>query len=255
MRKHYKKNHLLISLKTLSTSIFCLLVTTGCGSAIQKKSPAISHVHIGHTLNGWVTTPGKKGLLVTAEQEAKIALDQALQANNSSSLAQKKKYMSNALHALDPNMKATGPGRGYGLIRAVTESIAHIQYAASSDDASVNIKKTAPTIVNKARNIATSSNQLKVFAQAATNSSSINEFSALNNEFLKSAKQINGDGSAGSYSLMQFKKDILAMVKKEKPAYTTVDSYYLFNLIRLPSGKWAFSSKDKSDDSDSGGNY
>ena len=61
-----------------------------------------------------------------------------------------------------------------------------------------------------------------------------------------------GEVSPGTYSLKQFRKDIQAMVNKEQPAYTTVDSYYLFNLIRLPNGKWAFSSKanDKSSDED-----
>ena len=140
------------------------------------------------------------------------------------------------------------------MVRAITESIAHIEYAASSDDASENVKRTVPTIVNKARQVASSSNQLKVFGQAALNSS-INEFDALNNEFLTTAKRINGDGSSASYNLKQFRKDILAMVNNEKPPYTTVDSYYLFNLIRLPNGKWAFSSKannNSSYDSDVG---
>ena len=260
MKIYFTKSNSFTLLHTLSIFIFTLLVTTGCGSAIQKKSPAISHVHIGHTLNGWVTTPGKKGLLATSEQEARVVLDQATKANKSSTLAQKKKYMANALHALDPKIQTSGPGTGYGLIRAVTESIAHLQYSANSNDASVNIKRTVPTIVNKAKTIASESNQLKVFAQAATNSSSTNEFNALNNEFLKSAKKISGDGSTNSYSLMQFRKDILAMTKNEKPAYTTVDSYFLFNLIRLPNGRWAYSSKNKADEKSadpdgSGGGY
>lgn len=227
----------------------CLLFATGCSSVITKKSPPISHVHIGHTLTGWVSTPDKKGLLTTAEQESRIVLDNASKAKTSTSLAEKKKYMSNALHAVDPKIQTKGPGRGYGLVRAVTESIAHLQYAASSDDASANIRKTVPTIANKARQIASSANQLKVFGKAALSSSSINEFTALNNEFLTTAKQVNGDGSSGTYSLKQFRKDILAMVNKEKPAYTTVDSFYLLNLIRLPNGKWAFSSKTKDDSS------
>ena len=242
MKRLLKKNQ---SFKTISTLILCAVVLTGCGSAIQKKSPLISHVHIGHTLNGWVTTPDKKGLLTTAVQEAKIILDQSLNAKKSNNLAQKKKHMTNALHALDPNIQAKGPGKGYGLIRAVTESSAHLQFAASSDDASANIKRTVPIIVNSASKIASSSNQLKVFGQAAVNSTSISEFDALNNEFLTTAKNINGNGGTSSYNLPQLKRDIIAMVSKEKPAYTTVDSYFLFNLIRLPSGKWAFS-KNKS---------
>lgn len=253
MKNQTKMNLSLYSLKTASLFTLILLITTGCGSAIQKKSPPISHVHIGHALKGWVTTPGKKGLLNTAQQEAKITLDQSLKAKQSTDLSMKKKYMSNALHALDPNIQAKGPGKGYGLTRAVTESIAHIQFAASSDDASSNIRNTVPPMVNKARQIASASNQLSVFGQAALSSTSIAEFDALNNEYLNTANQINGKGSSGSYSLVQFNKDIQTMIGKEKPAYTTVDSYYLFNLIRLPTGKWAFSKKAKTNSTDTNG--
>ena len=196
MRKHIHPSISYDSLNITTYLILCLFLTTGCSSVVTKKTPPISHVHIGHALTGWVATPDKKGLLLTAEQESKIALDNASKAKRSTTLTEKRKYMSNALHAIDPKIQAKGPGRGYGLVRAVTESIAHIEYAASSDDASANIRKTVPTIVNKARQIASSSNQLKVFGQAAVNSSSINEFDALNNEFLTTAKRINGDGSS-----------------------------------------------------------
>jgi len=145
----------------------------------------------------------------------------------------------------------------------VTEASAHLQFSASSDDASTNIKSSVPKIVSNAQTIASSSNQLKVFGQAAVNSTSINEFNALNDEFLKTAKDINGSGSADTYSLKRFKADISTMIKNEKPAYSTVDSYYLFNLIRLSTGKWAFSknkpktnkNKNEGKDSSSGGYY
>ena len=30
------------------------------------------------------------------------------------------------------------------------------------------------------------------------------------------------------------------MIGREKPPYVTVDQWYLFNLVRLPNGKWVF---------------
>ena len=245
MKEHNEKNSLFNLLKILIIFSSILSILTGCGSAIQKKSPPIAHVHIGHTLKGWVTTPNKAGLLATAQQEAKITLAQSLKAKSSPSLIQKKKNMANALHALDPKIQPKGLGKGFGLTRAITESIAHIQFAANSDDASVNVKKSVPPMVKKAQQIASSSNQLSIFGQAAINSTSVSEFNALNDEFLTLANQINGIGNTNSYSLQQFDNDIQAMIAREKPAYTTVDKYYLFNLIRLPSGKWAFKSKSK----------
>jgi len=94
------------------------------------------------------------------------------------------------------------------------------------------------------------SNQLTVFGGATKSATSIGEVNALENEFLSTIKQINN----GPYNIRTFQSDIQTMANKEKPAYTTVDSYYLFNLIRLPNGKWAFrSSKDTSPDD--GGSY
>lgn len=235
-------------LYSLIPLLFLSLITTGCGSIVTKKAPPFSHIHIGHALTGWAPTPSKKGLISTAEQEAGIALSNAVQASKSATLQEKKKYISNALHAVDPKVQASGPGLGYGLTRALTESIAHLQYAADSDDASANIKRSVPTITSKAQNLARLSNQLKVYGGAAKSATSISEINALGNEFLSTIKQIN----TGAYNIKTFRSDIQAMASREKPAYTTVDSYYLFNLIRLPSGKWAFRSSKDTSGNDSG---
>lgn len=229
-------------------SLIILSLITGCGSIVTKKSPPFSHIHVGHALTGWVTTPGKKGLVATAENEAKAALNSALQASRSSSLAQKKTHIANALHAVDPKAQANGSGLGFGLTRALTESMAHLQFAAESDDASANIKRTVPVITRKAQNLAKLSNQLKIFGQAATSATSMGEMNALEGEFLSAVNKINN----GPYNIKTFRADIQNMANRENPAYTTVDSYFLFNLIRLPSGKWAFRSKNDTSSSNDG---
>jgi hypothetical protein len=236
----------IILLLSLST-----LILTGCNnSIITKKAPSFSHIHLGHTLTGWRSTPDKQGLLITAEDELKIVLDNSSKAINSKTLAEKKQYMSNALHAVDPKIQTTGAGKGYGLTRALVGSISHLEYAATSDDTSANIKNTVPIITAKAQKMASASNQLKIFAQAALNASSMIEMDALLGEFSSTAQAIKKGDENGAYSLVQFRKDIQAMTDKERPAYTTVDSYYLFNLIRLKSGKWIISStqQDATDD-------
>jgi hypothetical protein len=54
----------------------------------------------------------------------------------------------------------------------------------------------------------------------------------------------NGDGVAGSvpaqYGLLQLRKELEAIVAHENPPYVTVDQWYLFNLVRLPNGRWVF---------------
>lgn len=243
--KTNKRNRKLEKPLFFGISLIVLSLITGCGSIVTKKTPPFSHIHVGHALTGWVTTPGKKGLIETAKKEAQAALNSALQASRSSSLAQKKTHIANALHAVDPKAQANGSGLGFGLTRALTESIAHLQFAAESDDASANIKRTVPVIARKAQNLAKLSNQLKIFGQAATSATSMGEMSALESEFLSSIKKINN----GPYNIKKFRADIQNMASKENPKYTTVDSHFLFNLIRLKSGKWTFrSTKDSSPD-------
>lgn len=243
-----KNNRKLKKQLFFGVSLIVLSLITGCGSIVTKKTPPFSHIHVGHALTGWVTTPGKKGLISTAEKEAQAALNSALQASRSSSLSQKKTHIANALHAVDPKAQANGSGLGFGLTRALTESIAHLQYAAESDDASANIKRSVPVLAKKAQNLAKLSNQLKVFGQATISSTTLGEVGALESEFLSTIKKIN----TGPYNIRKFRADIQNMVNKENPAYTTVDSYFLFNLIRLPSGKWAFRSKNDTSSNDSG---
>ena len=54
----------------------------------------------------------------------------------------------------------------------------------------------------------------------------------------------NSDGVVGSvpseYGLLQLRKELEAMIGREKPPYVTVDQWYLFNLVRLPNGRWVF---------------
>lgn len=233
-------------LKLISSLALCSLILAGCNNAVVKKAPPFSHIHIGHTLTGWRATPGKKGLLETAEQEADRVLGSALKATNSNTLSAKKKHMSDALHAVDPRMQANGSGKGYGLTRSLTESIAHLEYAADSDDASMNIKKNVPIIAKKAQHLAKASSQLEIYGQAAINAFTLNEINAITEQFVSTAKQIISGGKlTRQYSLQQFRIDIESMAASEKPEYTTVDKYYLFNLIQLPGGKWGFSSKSK----------
>jgi hypothetical protein len=57
-------------------------------------------------------------------------------------------------------------------------------------------------------------------------------------------EDLDNDGSIGStpreYGLDQIGRELDALVAREEPPYVTVDRWYLFNLIRLPSGEWIF---------------
>jgi hypothetical protein len=52
--------------------------------------------------------------------------------------------------------------------------------------------------------------------------------------------------------MKQLRKELQDMIARENPPYTTVDQYYLFNLVRLPNGKWVYDKLGRGGNIDSG---
>jgi hypothetical protein len=231
--------------------IFALILALIIFSSCTSRSPTIAHVHIGHALTGWVDTPDKQGFIVVAEKKAqkafsfadkatgstrdikkiKINIDQAVQQTNSRS---------------DP---AAGPA-GYGVRQALIGAINHIIFSATSDDASQNIRSFAPVFKNNAMVVIDRCDLITALGDEINALSSLDDATVLAAEILTLTRanldgdDFNGDGVVGSdpseYGLAQLRRDIEAMLDREDPPYTTVDTWYLFNLIRLPSGKWGY---------------
>ena len=59
-----------------------------------------------------------------------------------------------------------------------------------------------------------------------------------------SGEDADGNGAVGAapaeYGLIQLRKQVEDMVARENPRYVTVDEWFLFNLVKLPNGKWVF---------------
>ena len=113
------------SFKIFIGSIVALAVVGGCATGgdkmmADKKMMAgkQARAHIGHVMTGWKDTPGGKGLLVTAEAEAKIALQHAnFAVSKPDNIKWMKTHTTHVLHAVDPSAMAKGPGMGYGVIK------------------------------------------------------------------------------------------------------------------------------------------
>jgi hypothetical protein len=234
-----------------------LLVMAGC----TTMTPKISHVHVGHALTGWVDTPGKKGLFVVAEDEAEAAIqaaDRALQ--NKTNLASIKANMNDVLHAIDPSVQATGKGHGYGLKKALIGAKEHITFAAESDDASPNIKSGARAFAQNITPVIDRCDLVVALAQTVKQSRNRGEAAALTEEIRNVAVRIleghdeDNNGVIGSspeeFGLRQLRKSLSDMTAAEQPPYKPVGDKYLFGLVRLPSGKWAFKDPDSA-----GGRY
>jgi hypothetical protein len=122
--------------------------------------------HIGHVTTSYPDTPEKAGLLVMAFAEASVASQHAaFAARTPTDLAAMKLHAGHVLHALDPALQASGPGKGYGLRKASGGVAQHIELAAKEPTASGNVKIHATHIATAARGALTRLDQAVALAK------------------------------------------------------------------------------------------
>ena len=247
-----------------------LLVGMGCAS----KAPTIAHVHLGHVVDGWETTPGQTGLLETAEIFAQTSADAATRASKSdASLESRKRDIAELVKASHPeySSKKTNPVNGktqgveFGVRTALLEAVHHIEFSANSDDASTNIRAGSKQFTINSRAVIDRCDLIAALGtDALGGGSSVEEVNLLATE-LQSLTQanlygedLNGDGVIGGqnaeeYGLKQLRVELQDMIARENPVYNTIEQWYLFNLIRLPSGDWVF--RNSAEDTGGGSSY
>lgn len=222
--------------------ILVVLGALGLGGCVSR-SPTIAHVHIGHAITGVHVTPNQEGYLVTAERRGREAVEFVKAASASSDLIEIKKSVAAAVHA-------TSSEEDFGVKQAIVMAANHITFAATSDDASLNVQKAAPIFATDITRVVERCELIVLLGKdvAATNSSkeaaeSLSELGKLTRANIE-GDDSNGDGVVGSapseYGLVQLRKELEAMIARESPPYQTVPQWYLFNLVRLPNGKWVF---------------
>ena len=228
-------------MKYLTTfmTVLCVLPFTGCTS----RPPTIAHVHIGHAITGVHVTPNQEGYLVTAERRGHEAVEFVQAAAASADLAEIKKNVAAAVHATDSE-------EDFGVKQAIVMAANHITFAATSDDASVNVQRAAPIfatditpVVERCELIVLLGKDVAASTSAQEATPSVAELGKLTAANM-AGDDSNGDGVVGSapseYGLAQLRKELQAMIARESPPYQTVPQWYLFNLVRLPNGKWVF---------------
>jgi len=157
--------------------------------------------HIGHVMNAFSNTPKGEGLLAVAENDAGVAAQHAaLAARAPTNLDAMKLHAGHVLNALDPTIVTAGPGSGYGVKKATTGVMTHIELAAKAPGASPNVGIHANHVSTAAKNTLTRADQLIALAkqvQAATDAASA---ASLINQMVPLAQQLmagsdtNGDG-------------------------------------------------------------
>ena len=225
------------SLTTLM--LLCAALSLG---ACAHQAPSIAHIHVGHAITGAHDTPGRVGYFTVAEQHARNALAEAdIALSPSNDLAQVKQ----AVITVNEITNARGT---YPLTTAVREAADHIEFAAFSDDASQNLIDGYKEFRATIEGVLYRGDLIAAFAQQMEQASDLEEARYIAAEVQRlaranlSGEDEDGDGRITDRELgiEQIAAALQALVAREDPPYVTVDRWYLFNLIRLPSGDWIF---------------
>jgi hypothetical protein len=223
--------------------VLAMAASVALTSACASRPPTIAHVHIGHALTGVHITPGHKGYVLVAEQRADESLAAAQSAGRATDLATLKAQVALAVAACDNN-------DNFGVKQSLLLAANHIAFAATSVDASDNVIRFAPVFKSNVTAVVGRCDYIVLLGRDVAVSGSVKEASAITLEILKAAEaNVSGDDTAragvkgsipADYGVVQLHQQVLAMIEREHPAYRTVDEWYLFNLVRLPNGRWVF---------------
>jgi hypothetical protein len=214
-----------------------LAFAAGCVS----RPPSIAHVHLGHALTGVHVTPGQQGYLLVAEKQAEDVVALAQKAARGTELAQLKADVAAAVIA-------TNSEDEFGLRHSLVMASNHISFAATSPDASVNVQQSAPVFARDTVRVVERCELIGLLGKDVQASRSVDEARLLAGEIALLARA-NLDGedadqdsevAATEYGMKQLRAELDGMIAREKPAYRTVDQWYLFNLVKLPNGRWVF---------------
>lgn len=230
------------AIRSDSSMIALALLLLGAGGCVSRP-PTIAHVHLGHALTGVHVTPNREGYLLVGEKQAQQAYKLAQQAHDSASFEQLKTDIAGAV-------QATSSENEFGLKQSVILASNHISFAATSADSSQNVQQAAPVFAKDIARVVERCELISLLGKDVAASQSKDEAVLISEEILELSKanvegeDADGDGKLGTtpseYGMAQLRGKFDAMIARESPPYHTVDQWYLFNLVRLPSGRWVF---------------
>ncbi len=244
--------------------IVCIILLAGINGC-SSKAPTMAHTHIGHAITGWHDTPAKEGLFTVATHKAKEAVRYGnATVTAGKSLEEIQKDIELVIQATDPQRNETTKVQSpYGLRQALTGSVDHITFAATSADASQNVKDFAAQLDKNARGTLERCELIVALSDEILASTSKEEAVILATEVQSLARanlngvDADGDGKIGTHpdelGLKQLHTQLFAMIEREDPTYAVVDTWYLFNIVRLPNGTWEYQSTWEEEEGDDGG--
>jgi hypothetical protein len=120
---------------------------------VTKVEAIPAHLHLGHVMTNWRDTPGARGFLPVAADEARVAVLHAGLALKASSLDDVKLHAGHVLNALDPTVEPKGPGAGYGVKKAAASALQHLDFAVKAEGATATLTTQAPPVSSSLSNV------------------------------------------------------------------------------------------------------
>jgi len=111
----------------------------GDAIAIGKVEAIAAHLHLGHVMTNWRDTPGGRGFLPVAIDQARAAALHAGLAAKGTSLDDIRAQAREVLQALDPTIESGGADATYGVKKAIAGAVQHLQLAAKAEGATPNL--------------------------------------------------------------------------------------------------------------------
>lgn len=223
-----------LSWRALSWQALALLGGALVGGCVTLELPTIAHVHVGHVVTAWPQTPGQKALFETALADAAVAVAHAGYAvDGARDAAAVRLHLGHVLHAADPQREATGPGSGYGLVRALDDSSDHLGFAQEVPDASANLKAGLPALIGALQPLR---REARAIAALAAEGRSTRDAATA----LAYAQELQQRTHALAAQLHDVRQRVTLLLAAEQPPYRVLPRRYLFGLVRLPSGAWGF---------------
>jgi len=125
----------------------------GDAIVVAKVEAIPAHLHIGHVMTNWRDTPGTRGFLPVAIDEARVAILHARLAAKAVSLDDVKLHAGHVVHTLDPAVEPTGPGAGYGVRKATMGALQHLDFATKADGATATVTTHAADVSSSLSNV------------------------------------------------------------------------------------------------------
>jgi hypothetical protein len=119
---------------------------SGDAITISKIEAIAAHLHLGHVMTNWRDTPGARGFLPVALDQARAAVLHAGLAVKGTSLDDIKGQAREVLQALDPAIESGGADTSYGVKKAIAGAMQHLQLAARAEGATPNLEAHAADV-------------------------------------------------------------------------------------------------------------